>query len=426
MLLNRAIPPSFQPIQQLAILPLKATTLQNKAPLHWLGAGETPVLKLEIVFRVGQAHEIQNGVNQMAVKMLSEGSKNRTASEITNYFDYYGAFLETSAGNDRSSVILYCLTKHLENLLPAFCELLTEATFPAIELEQQKQITSQSLRVQEEKNNHIAQVLSREHLFGLDNAYGKSPSSADYLNITREAVWEHYTQFFQNKDFDVFLVGQVGEPELKLIDQYIGAIPITTPHIPTPITTTHLCAGKRIVIEKPASLQSSIRICKRCIDRNHPDYFAYKVVNEIFGGYFGSRLMSNIREDKGYTYGIYSSIINMHRASYVSIGADVKKEFTHQTIDEIQKEIHTLHTQLVPTDELERVRNYMLGSLAGNMTTAFDLAEVFKGIYYSGLGYEFYAQYVQTIRTITSEQLQEIAIKHLRYEEMLEVIVGGV
>ena len=131
-------------------------------------------------------------------------------------------------------------------------------------------------------------------------------------------------------------------------------------------------------------------------------------------------------EEKGYTYGIYSSIVNMHRASYTSIGADVKKEFTQQTLDEIKKEIHILHTQLIPDEELERVRNYMLGSLAGNMTTAFDLVEVFKGIHFSEMTYAYYTDYVKTIQTIPPEELQNTARQYLRHDDMVEVIVGGV
>jgi predicted Zn-dependent peptidase len=425
MTLDRTVAPAFQPIREIQIMPLQTIHLQNNAPLHWLNAGDSPVLKLEVLFKVGQAHESKNGVNQLTIKMLSEGTTNRTSQQITQHFDYYGAFLETNAGNDRSSVILYCLTKHLESVLPAFCELLIEANFPISELEKVKQITSQNQRVQEEKNNYQAQVLFREHLFGLDNAYGRTPSSHDFLQITREEVVAHYEKFIEHKDFEVFLVGQISEKEIALINQHVGKIAIQSPETPKLQTQPHIYAGKELLVEKTESLQSSVRIGKMCIDRKHPDFFGFKILNEIFGGYFGSRLMSNIREDKGYTYGIYSSIINLHRASYLTMGADVKKEFTQQTLDEISKEIKILQTELVSADELERVRNYMLGSLAGSMNTAFDLSEVFKGIYFSGLGYEYYTNYVKTIQTITSEQLRYIAQTYLHMEEMLTVIVGG-
>ncbi len=426
MSLNRTTAPAFQPIRTLNIMPLQTHSLQNKAPLHVLGAGDSPVLKLEVLFHVGQAHELKNGVNHLTIKMLSEGTAKRTASEITNHFDYYGSFLETSAGNDRSSVILYCLTKHLENVLPAFCELLTEATFPAQGLEKVRLITSNNERVQEEKNNYTAQVVFRKHLFGDTDAYGITPTSADYLQIDREEVVSHYTQFLKHKNFEVFLVGKVGKTEIELIDKHLGNIPITLPTTPLPAQTAQVYAGKRIVMEKPDSLQSSVRVGKGCIERNHTDFYAFKIMNEIFGGYFGSRLMSNIREDKGYTYGIYSSIINMHRASYMSIGTDVKKEFTSHTLAEIKKEINILQQDLVPADELERVRNYMLGSLAGNMNTPFDLAEVFKNIYFSGLGYAYYTNYVEAIHHITAEEIRTTAQKYLKYEEFLEVIVGSI
>jgi predicted Zn-dependent peptidase len=176
----------------------------------------------------------------------------------------------------------------------------------------------------------------------------------------------------------------------------------------------------------PESVQASVRVGRLLFNRTHPDYLRMRVVNEILGGYFGSRLMKNIREDKGYTYGIYSRISTYSDTGSLVIGADVKKEFAAEVIEEIYKEMNVLAQEPVPAQELEVVRNYMLGKFLGNSITPFDLAEKFKVLLFNGLNYVHYEELLDTIKTIDTEQIMQVASLYLTPQLMTEVVVGGI
>jgi zinc protease len=167
-----------------------------------------------------------------------------------------------------------------------------------------------------------------------------------------------------------------------------------------------------------------LRIGKKLFNRTHPDYIPFVITNEILGGYFGSRLMKNIREDKGYTYGIYSSIGSLKNEGYWVIAADVKKEFAENAIAEIFKEINKIIEQPVETEELERVKKYMLGSFMNQLNTPFDLMDRFKAIHYTGLDYSYYDRFIETVKTISSETIQKIAQTHFTPNNLVIVKVG--
>ncbi len=177
-------------------------------------------------------------------------------------------------------------------------------------------------------------------------------------------------------------------------------------------------------IEKPDSVQSAIRIGKLTIGKSHHDFVKLQVVSTILGGYFGSRLMSNIREDKGYTYGIGSFIAPMNQASYFGIATEVGVDITRQAIDEIYKEINRLSTDIMPNEELELVKSYLMGEILKSVDGPFALAERWKGMLLFGLDSEYFKKMIETISSITPEEVLDIAKKYLVADEMYEVVVG--
>jgi predicted Zn-dependent peptidase len=425
MLLDRKTPPSFHTIEEVNILPLQTQKLTNGMPLHWLNAGSQPVLRLELVFNAGNIQEAKPNASFLTVKMLGEGTKKYTASEIMENIDSYGAFIDFHHGAERISISIYTLCKHLEKVLPLLVDLINESIFPPKALENIKNITVQSLKVNEEKNNYVAGKRFKEALFGKTHPYGKSLDTNYILAVQQSDLITHFQQFIYKQPFDVFLVGQVNATELELIDKYLGSLIIEkNPNAPNFIPQPNAPDDKYIHLPKEGSLQSSIRLGRTLFSRKHPDYFPFTVTNEIFGGYFGSRLMKNIREEKGFTYGIYSSLAMYHDIGMMVIGTDVKKEYTEQTLAEIKKEAQILQNELVSESELTIVKNYMLGSFAGSLNTPFDLGELFKTLYYNELSYDFYDEYIKTLKSISAEEIQMMAQKYLNIDEMLEVVVG--
>jgi zinc protease len=179
-----------------------------------------------------------------------------------------------------------------------------------------------------------------------------------------------------------------------------------------------------IFMERPDAIQSAIRMGTLSINRKHPDFAGFQVLNCLLGGYFGSRLMTNIREDKGYTYGIGSAVVSMKDAGYFFIATEVGADVCEKALTEIEKEIDRLKTDLVMEDELNLVRNYMLGSMLGSLENAFSHADKFKNIFFSGLDYAYYDQYIETVKTIDANKLRLLANQYLNTADFTKVIVG--
>ena len=424
-MLDRTISPDFQTITSINIPPVQVITLSNGIPLYVVNVGEQPVIKVEFSFEAGNWQEPQNGVSLFTAKMILEGTSKHSSSEISEYFDKFGSFTESGQGLDRANFVVYGLKKHLPSLLPMVQELLTEAIFPEKELETIKNIQLQTLQVNSEKTAFIANKTFRKKVFGDIHPYGNSMTEEAIVGINQNSLIEFYKNYWQGKPYRIYLSGSVGEEEIKLIEQHFGSQKISQ-LIDNQIFTNNIISKREsIVINKEGAMQSSIRIGKQLMTRKHPDFFTMLLLNEILGGYFGSRLMKNIREEKGLTYGISSNLALFGQAGYFVIGTDVKREFTQQTIDEIHKEIKILQTELISGSELEVVKNYMVGSFAGSLNTPFDIIDRYKVIFSENLPLNFYRNYIPNIGQISDIMLLEAANKYLDIDSLFEIVVGG-
>lgn len=424
-MLDRTVTPDFQTIKEINIPNVQVITLSNGIPLYIVNVGEQPVIKIEFSYEAGNWQEPQNGVSSFTSKMISEGTSKHSASEISEYFDKFGSFIESGQGLDRANFVVYGLKKHLPSLLPMVQELLNDAIFPAKELEILKNIQLQTLQVNAEKTAFIANKTFRKKVFGDIHPYGNSISEEAIKGINQADIIDFYHNYWQGKPCKIYLSGNIGEAEIKLIEQYFGSEKITPSFDNKIFTDTVLLKGENILIEKEGAMQSSIRMGKQLMTRKHPDFFTMMLLNEVLGGYFGSRLMKNIREEKGLTYGISSNLALFGQAGYFVIGTDVKREFTQQTIDEIHKEIRILQTELVTENELETVKNYMVGSFAGSLNTPFDIMDRYKVIFSENLPLDFYNNYIFKIQQISDVMLLEAAHKYLAIDSLFEIVVGG-
>jgi predicted Zn-dependent peptidase len=177
-------------------------------------------------------------------------------------------------------------------------------------------------------------------------------------------------------------------------------------------------------LAKEDSLQAAISMGRVLFAKDHPDYLPLLVVNELLGGYFGSRLMRNIREDKGYTYGIFSRVVPLKHTSYLLIATEVIQTFSQATCQEIAQEIKTLQTVPVPEEELKTLQNYMLGTFLSEINDPFSIMEKFKAVYLHGLDQAYYEQLHDTIRHISAPQIRTLANEYLSTDSFSQVIVG--
>lgn len=422
-MLDRKIAPPFKRVANIAIPQAKRTCLDNGIPLYYIEAGKQPVVRLEFIFKAGAWYEDNKGASYFAAKMLSEGTQQKSSAQISYEVEKFGAYLELNPTLDYSIVTLECLSKHLNNLLPLLHEILRQPTFPEDELVTLKNIKAQQTRVQNEKSSFLASKKFREAIFGEAHPYGKDLSLEDIDKLTRDDVRSFYDQYY-TLPFEILISGLPNSGFIADINKIFGQT-VLQKAAADPTYISHPISSPTI-IEKEANLQSSIRVGKKLLTKDQPDYVKLLIVNEILGGYFGSRLMKNIREDKGYTYGISSALVPLRNDGYFIIGTDVNKENTRNTLQEIYKEIEVLQTTLISDDELNTVRSFMIGSFLSEINTPFALSDKFKGVHLYGLGYDFYDSYLQTVNNITSTEIRDLAQQYLQRDTFSEVIVGGI
>ncbi len=423
-MLDRTIPPESHSLEQFPLRKVQRYNTSSGVPIFHLNAGKEPVVRIELIFKAGSWFEEKNSASFFTARMLNEGTKKHTSAQIAEIIAQYGAFTEVVPGNNRIIYTVMMLSKHVGKLLPLLEDIFTGATFPDKELEVLKSITAQNLQVKQNKTSHLAQVEFRKLIFGPEHPYGRSLTQQDIEAISREDLKNHFDRYLSKENCEVLVAGDVNEVLLSELDLFIERLK-TSGDIKAPEYKLQGKSGSTSLIKKEDSLQSSIRMGRAMFDRTHPAYFDFLILNEIFGGYFGSRLMKNIREDKGYTYGIYSSIVPQQNGGHFIIATDVKKEVTQMAIDEIIKEMKQLKEERVGGEELETVKNYLKGSFLNSINTAFSLADKFKAIHFFGLGYDYFDRYFSAIDLATPDTVQQTALQYFDIDTMVEVVAGG-
>ncbi|MDB5091424.1 MAG: peptidase, partial [Mucilaginibacter sp.] len=282
----------------------------------------------------------------------------------------------------------------------------------------------QKLQVSMQKNDYVARRAFNKALYG-DTLYGLSADADTYKTLHREDMLIHFKQMYQPSNCTIIISGKI-EPEiLQLItntfdkDWTNGDVKSDTSQPNVKPASEHF-----YFTEKPDALQSAIRMGLPVINRTHKDFPALQVLNTVLGGYFGSRLMANIREDKGYTYGIGSGISSFKYAGAMFVATEVGADVCKAAITEIEKEIELLKTEPISEEELSLVRNYMLGSLLGSLENVFSHADKFKNLYFAGLDYDYYDRYVGAVKTVTAGHLKELANAYLNFDKFYKVVVG--
>jgi zinc protease len=424
-MLDRTIAPISHLPENIDLVKAETIELSNKTLLHIINAGTQEVVRLEIVFQAGSKYEVKNGVSYFTSKMLSEGTSTRTSKEITEYLELFGAFYELHHGPDSFNITVYSLKKYLKEVIDVVVDLLTNPSFPGEELHNLLNITSQSIKINQNKTSYLASNQFKQSLFGSGNPYGKVLNEEAISKVDKNDLFDFFNTYIKGKAFDIVVAGNIDSSVIKAIEAAFGKIHLQKTKLISAGKLKDIASTTIEVVQKADSLQSSLRLGNLTIRKNHPDYFNLVIINEILGGYFGSRLMKNIREEKGFTYGISSSVVHLRDLSYFVIGTDVKKENTQETLDEIQKEIEVLRSTPIPTEELETVKNYLIGSFLSSINTAFALADKFKSIYFFNLDYSFYSEYLQSIRKSNSKLLLETANQYLDYSNMTKVVAGG-
>ncbi len=423
--LQRQKAPEFKSIQEIDIIPSKITLLANSIPLHTIHGGSQDVLKFDFSFQAGTLHQPAPLIASLTNSMLNEGTKNMTAAEIAEKLDYYGAYIAFSTSIFNATITLYTLSKYADKTLQIVEDMIKNSTFPEKEFRTILQNRKQRFLVEQEKTNVKAKNKFNEIMYGKNHPYANQISLSDFDNIDLEDLKKFYNNLYAYDNGKIIVSGKTDDTTNELLEKYFGKtlwkgnIIGGQQH-----DEVELSQNKNTFIHKPDAVQSSIRIGRPIFQREHPQYATLQLFNLILGGYFGSRLMKNIREDKGYTYGIYSIVMAHQTTSHFCIISDVGKDVCADAIKEILHEIKVLRENLVPDAELELVKNYFVGDLLRHLDNPFALSESLKNNLVFNIDNSYYQKLLKKVQQVSAEDILDLAQTYFNPDDLYMVVCG--
>ena len=424
--MNRKIAPKIKDAvdYSLALKPYEHYKLDNGIEVYSVNAGAQEVLQLEMVFYAGNSFEKQKGIAAATNFLLKNGTKSKSAFEINEAFEYYGGYCNRACYNETATVTLHCLTKQIDKLLPIMQDMLSESIFSEEELSTYKQNSLQRLKVNLQKAEFVAARLIDSYIYGEQHPYGVYTHALDIESVTAEACRQFYNDYYLNGKCIIFVSGRFTEALKTQLNDAFGKLNTNSKNIVVPSFQSMPATERKFRIDNdPNAVQGAIRIAMPFPNRHHQDFKKVMVLNTLYGGFFGSRLMSNIREDKGYTYGIYSYIQNHIQESAWVISTEAGKDVSEAAIQEVYNEMQKLREEKIEDEELLLVRNYMIGGILGELDGPFQIMAKWKNIILNDMDESYFYDSVNEIKAVNADQLMELANKYLRPENFWELVV---
>ncbi len=424
MKLNRDISPEFKEIKKIDIPKTERLTLSNGTKLHIIKGGSQDIVKLDWVYKAGLYYQKKPVVASMTNAMLGEGTKSYSSSQLAEIFDFHGSYYHNSFSHHFGQLSLFSLNKHIEKLLPMMEEIIKTPSFPEKELEVIRKNKKNSYLISLEKTSALANKQFLRVLFGDKHSYSNIVEKEDFDNLTRDDLYNFHKQYYTPANCEIIASGKVTDKIINRIEELFGSYGKELPSAGNRDYCIISDKQRKHHVTKADSVQSTIKIGRTTINKTHQDYNHFKILNTILGGYFGSRLMSNIREEKGYTYGIHSTLSSMPDCGYFGISTDVGNHVREEALKEIYFEIEKLQNELIPEEELKIVQNYLTGELLRTFDGPFAIAEVVRADLPYNLGDNHYQKFLEDIKSVTPERLKALANKYLNPEDLYEIVAG--
>ena len=422
-MLSRKQPP-LHPFDAQIDIPLRSMTLGNGAKLFMIEAGTEDVLRLECVFRAGIIKEERPLLSSSVNMMLTEGSIRFSAEELNEMLDYYGIFINLQAERDNTGLTAFFLSRYFEKALELFSEILFRPVFPVKEFDKLMKKRLNWYRINREKVQNLAGNRFFESVFGPDHPYGRQPLEPDFDNLNPEMLRVFHARYYRPDEMAIIISGRIPESAVYLLEKHLGCQSSEKNHITETEAGIKGSLSKIDHIRKKGAVQTAVRIGTATINKRHADYPGLKFLNVLLGGYFGSRLMKNLREEKGYTYGIHSMVSSFDKSGLWMISTEAGRENSSKAVAEIKKEINILMKELVPAGEMAVVNNYMAGELVRSFDGPIAIAESFRSAWEFGLDLSYFSRMMHTIRTISPEEVLRLANTYFTTEDLYEITAG--
>lgn len=397
-------------------------TLDNNIPLFLFEDHSNPAVRFDIILNAGSLVQHKKLVAITTNNMLREGSLRLNSHQINNRIEYHGAHLTLNASKDRALISLLCLQKSVRHLLPLLAELFFEPDFAEKPFTIYNKRQKQAFILGGKRSRQLAQRHFNKLVFGNESLYGQIAEEEDFDLIQIEDLKKFHAGYYQNAPLQLIMSGAITKEMPEMVNSLFGQHHIKDISLPEAAIVEKAAVGIH-EFKAASSLQSAIMMGRQIMRRDHPDYSSFIVLNTLLGGYFGSRLMSNIREDKGYTYGIYSQMVNYRHSATFAIASEVGAGVTDAAIAEIRNELQKLIDEEVSEDELQLVKNYLNGSYLRGLDGIYNQAEKFHVTLEIDRKMEYFTKSLAEMNNTNPQKLQKLAKQWLQADEMLTVVV---
>ncbi len=424
---QRAVVPELGPERPVVWPPRARSRLANGLQVILVESRTIPKLTAELLFRSGNAvaaHEVP-GLAEMTAAVVRTGTLSRLSRQIEEELRRMGADLASSAGADSTAISFSGLAEFSEGLLRLVADLAKNASFPADEFERERRQRLEELRIERRTPGFLAGERLRKTLFGEHPYALVAPTEAQVESYRREQLVEYYRAHYGPGNALLVMVGDFSAaPMLAEIERAFGdwaGGKAAAPEFPAPPELR----GRRVyLVDLPGAVQAQVLVGNRAITRRHPDWLRLGLANCIYGGAFNSRLVMNIREQKGYTYSPRSSVHALRHQGYLGIHAAVRYEVAAATLAEIFYEMDRLRALSVAEDELADARNYLSGVFSLGLATQEGLAGQLATVYLNDLPEDYLETYRDTIRALTAADVLTAARRHFDSANAQIVVVG--
>ena len=420
-------PPAPLPARPIKLPTAYETILPNGLVVIVVEDSRLPLISYRLALRTGDAHDPAElpGLMDMLTALLTEGTESRTSREIADEVARLGATLQAGANSDHTTVAASSLTIFGDEVLELLADVALRPVFPASEVELTKQNTKESLKQQRAQPSFLAGEMVARVMFGEHPYHVTSPTPESVDGTSREQLVEFHRSMFVPNNAVLFVVGDVQQNSvLQQVENLFGGWQpgnVAGDDFPAPPVRTSRTA---YIVDRPGSAQANIVIANAGITRTSEDYFPLLLMHTVLGANASSRLFMNLREDKGYTYGAYSSLDARRTAGTFRATAEVRTPVTGESLKEFFYELNRIRNEPVSEKEIADARSYLTGVFPLRLETQEGLVDQLLQIKMFGLPEDYLETYRSHIQAVTISEVQEFAKKYVKPDEAAIVIVG--
>jgi len=399
----------------------KIIEVENGGKIYLQDAVQDESVKIDFEWSAGSKFQSKRLVASFTNRMLLAGTTSKNARQIAEEIDFYGGYTQLECDKDHAGFTIYGLSDQMLNIIPLVQEAVSAAQFPDEQLKKEVEIGKSKFKIEVEKVKVLARRKFNQMVFGENKPYSQVAQLSDFDSLKKEDLQSFFAEYYQGIP-EIFVTGNVSQDVIDLLKTWLGNYQAKEQRLDK--AEDYSSVSGEFHVKKEGAIQTSIRVGRTLFSKTHPDYFNFQLLNTVLGGYFGSRLMTNIREDKGYTYGIGSGLAVLQDGAYFFTATEVASDVAENTLNEIKFELERLQNELIDEAELNKVKNYMLGEFLRQADGPIAQMEMFKNIYFNKLDKTYYHDFIQAIHSANADELRDVAQRYLNWEDMLIVTAG--